>query len=165
MGARRLVLVAMLVAGVLVGAQSPARAADGCWDFHSYEKDLAAATNASRSDAGLRGLVLDPELSMAARVHSRDMARAGKTYHSRTDDIAPLLKGSWELIGENVGAGGTVRSLHELFLQSPSHRANIFKARWNRVGVGEVFRDGRHWVTVLFEDGADLDTTMRRRAC
>ena len=165
MGARLLVGLG-LVASLLVGAQGTSGAATtGCWSHHDYEKRLAAATNASRSEASLKKLVLDPELSMAARIHSREMAAAGETYHSKTEDIAPLVEGVWYLIGENVGVGGRVSSLHQMFLESPTHADNIFQARWDRIGVGEVYRDGRHWVTVLFEDGRDLDTTLRRRAC
>ena len=161
----RLLVGMGLLAGLLVGAQGTANAGTGCWSFHNYERKLAAATNESRSRSGLKALTLDPELSMAARVHSAKMATAGTPYHSDPDDVASLVDGVWYLIGENVGVGGRVHSLHEMFLDSPTHRHNIFKSRWDRIGVGEVFRDGRHWVTVLFEDGKDLDTTLRRRAC
>ena len=162
----RLLLGVGLVAGLLVGMTGSASAGSTrCWSHHTYEEDLAASTNESRASAGLKRLVLDPELSMAARVHSAEMARAGTTYHSKTEDIAPLVKGVWYAIGENVGVGGRVVSLHEMFLESPSHRENIFKKRWDRIGVGKVYRDGRNWVTVLFEDGRDLDTTLPRRAC
>ena len=165
MGARLLVGIG-LVASLLVSTQASAGAATTrCWSFHDYEKRMAAATNASRGEASLKALVLDPELSMAARIHSAEMARAGETFHSDTNDIAPLVEGVWYLIGENVGVGGRVVSLHQMFLESPTHRENIFQRRWDRIGVGEVFRDGRHWVTVLFQDGGNLDTTLRRRAC
>lgn len=162
----RLLLGMGLIAGLLVGAQGAAGAAtSGCWSFHDYERNLSVATNTSRAGSALKALTLDPELSMAARIHSAEMARAGKPYHSNPEHVAKLVDGVWHMIGENVGVGGRVSSLHEMFLASPTHRYNIFKTRWDRIGVGEVFRDGRHWVTVLFEDGRDLDTTLRRRAC
>ena len=162
----RLLLGMGLIASLLVGAQGAAGAATtGCWSFHNYERNLAAATNTSRAESGLKALTLDPELSMAARIHSAKMARAGEPYHSNPDDVAKLVVGIWHMIGENVGSGGPVSSLHVSFLESPPHRYNIFQTRWDRIGVGQVFRDGRHYVTVLFEDGRDLGTTLPRRAC
>ncbi len=162
----RLLLGTALIAGLLIGPQGAAGAAtSGCWSFHNFERNLAAATNASRAGSGLNTLTLDPELSMVARTHSAEMARAGRPYHSNLNDLAKLVVGEWHLMGENVGVGAYASSLHERFLASPAHRDNIFNPRWDRFGVGRVFRDGRHWVTVLFEDGRDLDTTLRRQAC
>ncbi|MDQ3940704.1 MAG: CAP domain-containing protein [Actinomycetota bacterium] len=156
------VLIAILG---IVAPSSRAGESLRCWSFRTYEQRLSIATNQTRIEAGLKKLTIDPELSMAARRHSHEMAEAGRTYHSDTGDIAPLLDGLWHAIGENVAVGGRVRSIHEMFLESPRHRENIFKRRWDRIGVGSVFEDGRNWVTVLFSDGSDLTTTLNRRYC
>ena len=149
----------------LLVLQSSTASAAQCWNYHTYETRMAQLTNESREAKGLSTLVLDPELSMAARIHSRDMARQGRTFHSTTDSLDGLLTGRWRMISENVGAGGSAEAMHEMFLNSPTHRENIFKENRNRIGVGTVKKDGRTWVTVLFENGRNLGTTLNRRYC
>jgi hypothetical protein len=59
--------------------------------------------------------------------------------------------------GENVawrsGAGADVGlQLHNQFMNSPGHRANLLNPRWTRLGIGYCGANG-HWVTERFSDG------------
>ena len=64
----------------------------------------------------------------------------------------------YELAGENIGwdtdaDDAAAAAIHEMFLASPEHRANILEARWDAMAVG-AFKapDGRKMWTVLFAD-------------
>ena len=68
---------------------------------------------------------------------------------------AYFLKGvvpQWQLIGENIGTGFAVQSLHDSFMASGGHRANIL-GNYNRVGIGVVTQGERIWVTFDFVNG------------
>ena len=58
----------------------------------------------------------------------------------------------WQLIGENIGTGFAVQSLHDSFMASGGHRANIL-GNYNRVGIGVVTQGERIWVTFDFVNG------------
>ncbi len=58
----------------------------------------------------------------------------------------------WQLIGENIGTGFAVQSLHDSFMASGGHRANIM-GNYNRVGIGVVTQGERIWVTFDFVNG------------
>ena len=167
MKAARTTLGLLLLASLLAVATPTATVAAECWTFHKYEKALATATNETRKDHDLNWLPIDPELSMAARVHSREMARKAELWHSDTNDIARLVDNTWVWMGENVGAGSDVDDMHAMFLRSSAHRPNIMNERWDWIGVGTVKgQDGRTYMTVLFHDGGpNLGTTMNKRYC
>jgi uncharacterized protein YkwD len=77
------------------------------------------------------------------------MANAGTIFHHAC--LSCLVSGSdWNVIGENVGVGGTVRSVHRAFMSSSGHRRNILLPGYTRVGVGVVKSGGRVWVTEIF---------------
>ena len=52
--------------------------------------------------------------------------------------------------GENVGAGLSMRTLYEAFMDSDGHRDNILERRFRRVGIGVYAHDGFLWVTMIF---------------
>src|SRR5207249_6479456 len=57
----------------------------------------------------------------------------------------------WTAMGENVGTGGDVDSIHRAFVNDPEHYANMARASFNRLGVGVVRDDaGRLWVVEDF---------------
>jgi len=61
----------------------------------------------------------------------------------------------WLGLGENVGVGASVGSLHEAFMRSPGHRDNIL-GDYNYVGVGVAEgSDNLLWVTVIFMRGPE----------
>ena len=51
-------------------------------------------------------------------------------------------------VGENVGEGPTVTDIHNAFMNSPEHKANILDHDFTQVGVGvSVDKNGIIWVT------------------
>ncbi len=83
------------------------------------------------------------------------MAQTGTLSHSRLSDGLSSL--SWEALGENVGYSSpttdTLKTIHNLFVQSAPHRANLVSSRFTHMGVG-VAKDsrGRVWVAEVFAD-------------
>jgi hypothetical protein len=58
---------------------------------------------------------------------------------------------NWQAVGENVGEGPTVSDIHDAFMHSPEHKANILDHDFTQVGVGvSVDKNGIIWVTEDF---------------
>ncbi|MEZ5176516.1 MAG: CAP domain-containing protein [Acidimicrobiia bacterium] len=107
--------------------------------------------NASRSAAGLAPLEGYWDLADDARAHSNLMADRGELFHS--SNLGSVTTG-WERLGENVGVGLDVASLHDAFMASSGHRKNIL-GDYNYAGVGVTVDDeGFMWVTVIFMKAA-----------
>ncbi|MGH2720248.1 MAG: CAP domain-containing protein, partial [Actinomycetota bacterium] len=95
------VLDPVLGPGGLLGPKSDPRAA---------EQEFIKLINIDRLLAGLPGLAYDQELTTVARQHAETMAGKGAIFHNELLDavVSPVFR----LLGENVGAGSTVASLH-----------------------------------------------------
>ena len=135
-----------------------------CWRFKETERSFARKINADRSLKALGNLGLDRELSKAARVHTWAMARRNELYHTPSDTLRRRIT-NWTILGENVGVGSSVDSLHDAFMNSPAHKANILYNTFRYVGVGVLQKDGRMWVTVIFAAGKDPGTTLPMPPC
>ncbi len=111
--------------------------------------DMLRWMNNARSSSG--SVVLDRgwRLRQLADDHSRQMANAGQIYHT-TSLGSKLTFVSWSVAGENVGAGGSMRSLFDAFMKSDVHRDNILRRGFRRVGIGVYAADGFVWVTLIF---------------
>jgi hypothetical protein len=104
--------------------------------------------NAERTSRGLNALALRPEVVPVARAWTASMVSTQVLSHNPS--LASQMPSDWTTIGENVGFGADVDSLHTAFMNSTGHRANIL-GDYHQAGVG-VDRDarGRMWVTVNF---------------
>jgi len=123
------------------------------------EGAFLAKINASRSAAGLGALTVDGGIRSHARNHTQDMINSGGIYHSSSAELQAAGGSGWEKLGENVGRGGDVDSLHTAFMNSPGHKANIV-GDYNMVGIGTGTSDGVLYVTVVFmKKGAAAPTT------
>jgi hypothetical protein len=123
--------------------------------------DFVSRINSARSAAGRPRLAVRSDLASVAWEHSRRMASKDDLYHN------PNLSSSvsnWQAVGENVGRGGDVPSLHVAFMNSPSHRANILDRDFTEVGVGTyIDGNGILWVTEVFRRPFRSTTTTTTR--
>ncbi|MEX0863494.1 MAG: CAP domain-containing protein [Acidimicrobiia bacterium] len=138
----------------------------------SSESDFLSKLNAERSAAGLAPLSVDGDLRSWARTHSQFMADGGcpdgkSICHSTSDQLKNAGGTGWSKIGENVGLGGTVQAIHDAFMNSSGHRANILDPDYNYVGIGSVHTGDSIYVTVVFmakgggsEGGGGTPTTQ-----
>ena len=112
---------------------------------------MIADINASRAASGLPRLrenfTLDKKADDWAK-HLRDVCDLS---HSRLSDGAP---NEWVKLGENVGYGGSIDQVHEAYMNSPGHRANILDPSYQSVGSAAVWGDcpdGTHRVFTVQE--------------
>lgn len=150
----------------LLAVVAPATTAGACsgWSYKASERGFAKKINQARKALGKTTLRLDPELSKAARKHTAEMVKTDTLYHTPSAALRNRVT-NWSWLGENVGVGGTVDSLHIAFMNSPDHKENILWNRYRHVGVGVNVANDHMWVTVLFESKANPGTTLNMPAC
>ncbi|MDQ3941178.1 MAG: CAP domain-containing protein [Actinomycetota bacterium] len=157
-------LVSLLPSHVTAAEKRWAPPTGGCWTVKPEERGFAERINVARRIAGRSTLRLDDQLSRSARKHTWEMVRANSLHHTPSTTLRRRVT-NWVVLGENVGVGSEVDTLHRAFMDSPLHRDNVLYSTFRHVGVGTVRRDGRLWVTVLFEAETNPGTTLMMPAC
>ena len=138
------VLGLTLTLSVVLGALAPEAVAG--W---APRRDMHSLMNGARSNHGAGALDRVWVLRRMADRHSREMAQAGRIFH--TVNLGTRLRVvSWNVAGENVGAGVRIKTLFEAFMDSAPHRANILNRDFRRVGIGVYRDDGILWITLIF---------------
>lgn len=132
--------VALVCTITLVGEPAGATGSD--------EDAFVARINSVRAAHGLAALAVDPRLSDLARGWSAHMAASGGIVHN--GNLPGQAPREWTRLGENVGVGQTVDTLHVAFLNSPTHLRQIVDPGFRYVGVGVVMVNGEMWVTQHF---------------
>lgn len=139
------------IAALAVGGLASTAGADA-----SSEAGFLAKINASRAAAGLGAVKMESGLQSWARQHTQFMIDGGcadgqAICHSTSAQLQAAGGSGWSKLGENVGRGGSVDSLHKAFMESDGHRRNILDKDFNYVGIGTATSgDGRLYVTVVF---------------
>ena len=110
---------------------------------------MAWYINHERVIRGIPAMHLYEPFTVMAHKHSAAMAAKNLLYHNPYL-VAWLSPWPWKIIGENVGYGWGVYSLHLAFMASPAHRSNILDPRFRYFGVGNVWSGGKLWTTVIF---------------
>ena len=129
-------------------------ASAACYRPTRAEKSFVRKMNKAREAAGKAPLRMDKEVSKVSKVHTKEMANEDSLFHTSTTVLSKRVT-NWVLLGENVGVGGSVSSLHQAFMDSPAHKANILLGSFKYVGVGVIRSGDRMWVTVTFEAKSD----------
>jgi uncharacterized protein YkwD len=96
--------------------------------------------NEARAAHGLAPLRLDPRLRRAAHAHSSDMVRRNYFAHGAFVSRLARFGVRGPRVGENlawgVGSGADAREVVRRWLASPTHRANLLRRGFRRVGLG-----------------------------
>jgi uncharacterized protein YkwD len=105
------------------------------------DRQVLHELNRVRAAHGLARFRIDPQLQNAAHAHSRDMLRRG--YFAHGDFGARLRRhgARGPVLAENLGwATGPDRArlIVRLWLRSPSHRVNVLRPGFRRVGVAGI---------------------------
>ena len=162
-GRRRLpafVVAASLLAALLTGSHSTARAdhSNSSVDTgpsYSMEDEFFTLLNQARASEGHSALRRVEGVNNVAREWAHVMAVDNQLKHR--PNLRTPFDGDWRGLGENVGVGYSVPSLHDGFMNSPGHRANIM-GDFDYVGIGVALAGSRTWVAFNFVKG-DPDTT------
>lgn len=158
-------MAAATLVALSFGALSPATLATAggsasCYHYKSAERQFADKINLARRVAGSGSIRLDKQLSRVARRHAWEMDKENRLFHTEGNKLGWRVT-KWNALGENVGVGGSVDSLHEAFMSSPAHRENVLRSSYSHLGVG-VHRDKNYmWVTMVFESSRDPGTRLR----
>jgi hypothetical protein len=151
-GLAGVVLAAAVLLGTLVAGAGPAGASTGI----DSERYAFCRMNEERRARGLAPLAWDSAIADTSRSWSRHMASVDRLFHDPSfgSILFSLVPGASH-VAENVGfTSGSDDGMHDAFMRSDGHRANMLRATANRVGVGAV-RDsrGRLWITHRFVTG------------
>ena len=124
-------LVALLLAGVGAGAQTVS------------EQYLLAAANADRAEHGIGPVRLEPHLALAARGHAYEMAKRRTISHQFAGEADLATRAGdagahFSLITENVAEASNSALIHDLWMHSAGHRANLLDPAVNAVGIAVV---------------------------
>lgn len=131
-------------------------APSGC--ASEVEAEELELTNQARRESGLSPLECDEGLARAARLHSQDMcdrgyfshtSRDGRSFSDRIDEQGV----SYRTAGENIAWGQrTPAEVHQAWMGSSGHRANILGSQFGRIGIGHVDCGGSPYWTQAFTD-------------
>ncbi len=127
-------------------------------DVPTIEQDLFKLVNIERQKLDLAPVRFSPPLSFLARKHSQNMALRGDISHLSTSGETyseRLVEGEFYFIksGENVAYSQTFipEFIHQGFMDSPGHRANVLDPDFDELGIGVVFKeDNGYYVTQDF---------------
>jgi uncharacterized protein YkwD len=138
-------------AGAVLAIVLLALAAAGCMPADA--KSFVDRTNALRTSVGVPALKENDTLTRKAEEWAQHMAATGKLEHSNLSDGVSSL--SWTALGENVGysspSGDTLKLIHDLFVSSSGHRANLVNRDFTHMGVGVATdKAGTVWVAEVF---------------
>jgi uncharacterized protein YkwD len=126
------------------------------------EQYLFAAANQARASQGLPPLRLDPILTEASRQHAREMAEHAAISHQFNGEADLAARGAsagahFSEISENVAEAPSSITIHELWMNSPHHRANLLDPKVDSVGIAIVSRNNQLYAV---EDFASTVQTL-----
>jgi uncharacterized protein YkwD len=121
----------------------------------SAEFQLFNAANQERKAQGLKQLRWDDKLAWAARGHAREMASRNVITHDFPGEAALPERVTqagvrFSAIAENVAEAPSVATIHELWMHSPGHRANVLDKDMDSLGVGVVRRNREYFAVEDF---------------
>jgi uncharacterized protein YkwD len=137
------------------GAAQPATGAarwnsatpDGRGNLAAQAEEIRALANEARAQAGAGRLEWDQALAAAALQHCLRMAAEGPISHQYRGEPdlsarAAQAGAHFSVIEENVAIGPSADRIHEEWMQSPGHRANLLSPDVDRVGIAVVAARG-----------------------
>ena len=158
---KTLVIPALALASIVpnLAAQSEFAAENNLTVAEQY---LFTAANQARANQGLSPLRLDPVLTEASARHAREMAGHGAISHQFEGEPELATRGAnagahFSLISENVGEAPSSVIIHNLWMQSPGHRANLLDPSVDSIGIAIVTRDNQLYAV---EDFASTVKTL-----
>jgi hypothetical protein len=135
------------LAGVVARGQDAAGAQQPGHARQEDAEELFALANLSRMHAGVGPLTWDPALAAAAQKHCLLMAKEGPIAHRYGGEPsltqrAAVQGAHFSLIEENVAVGPSADAIHEEWMHSPPHRANMLNPDVDRIGAAIIAARG-----------------------
>ena len=142
----RIVLKSTLVLLFLASLSLKEISAEAVDNISVAEQYLLAAANQERIARGLPKLQRDPVLARAAAYHARQMADHGDISHEFPGEPDLSIRGAnagvrFSRISENVAEAPDSVLIHDMWMHSEGHRANLLDPNVNVVGISVIVRD------------------------
>ena len=139
----RFIGLAALVALSTAKAQAVTR---GVGSSSVAEQLLLTQANQDRAQHSLSPLKRDPMLAQAALYHAYQMAQHADISHGFPGEPDLSARGAsagvrFSLITENVAEAGEPTIIHDMWMHSEGHRANLLDPEVNVVGIAVVTRE------------------------
>ncbi len=120
------------------------------------EQYLFHAANAERLQRGLPPLRWDAALHYAATLHVREMAERASISHQYPGEAglasrAQMAGARFSVVAENVAEAPSAVIVHDAWMHSPDHRANLLDARVDRIGIAVMEREGELYAVQDFD--------------
>ena len=108
---------------------------------------LFALANQTRAQYGLSPLKWEPSLASGALRHCIRMTQGGALSHQYRGEPDVTARASqagahFSLIEENIAIGPYASGIHQGWMNSPGHRANLLNPAIDRVGIAVLARGG-----------------------
>ena len=129
-------------------------------EFSDYENTIAALINNYRAENGINAIAADGLLNQVAEIRSQDLL--GRNYFSHYTpegtNVFDVMKANgvvYSYAGENLAqsapaSAGTPEGFLNAWINSPTHRDNMVRAEYTKIGVSMVEIDSRRVVTTVF---------------
>lgn len=120
------------------------------------EQYLFSAANAERMQRGLPPVKWDETLHRAAQRHAGEMAARASISHQYPGEADLANRGheagaKFTVISENVAEAWSAPEIHDAWMRSPDHRANLLDPRVNAVGISVERRGGQLYAVEDFD--------------
>lgn len=126
----------------------------------NIENQILILLNNVRTNHGLNPLNIDEALTNIARFRSKDMIDRGYFSHYTPDgkNISHFLIAngiSYRAGGENLARSypaskGSAKNLINAWMNSESHRINMLRGAYNKIGIGVIDQNNTRIVTIVF---------------
>lgn len=142
----RPLLVVLIVPVLALLVSAPAASAAPIHD--EFERQIVTKINALRADHGLTPLRSSKKLARAASRHSRDQLRYDRLSHASGNGTPFKVRAAKiarnALVGETVawlpdGMGDRADRAVLMWMQSPSHAAQLMRPRFKKIGIGRWY--------------------------
>jgi len=132
-------------------------------------EQLFALANQARAEQGAAPLKWDAALATAARQHCVRMVAEGQISHRyggepSVTERAGQAGAHFSLIEENVAIGPDAGAIHNGWMHSPGHRANLLSPEVDRVGVAVVASRGVLYAVADYARGVPVQTPAQVEA-
>ena len=151
---------------VVLAPPPPAQAAPS---RSSFEACLLEGVNDARAAAGRAPVQMAQDLVPQVRDWSEWM-RFNDFEHMSSSRRDQILPSSWTIWAENIAWHGNPNlpdcdAVHQMWMNSPGHRANILNASMRFVAIGTYQDSSGWWATQLFFDASNYPMSCNGTFC
>lgn len=144
----------------------PSSASENAAYYSNEISQVQSLVNEHRSTYGLSPLTLDSQLTLAACIRAREMAKAGDLSHTRPNgkdcfSVFDEIDIKCSTCGENIAYGqSSPEDVFSAWRTSPGHNANMLNGSFEKIGVGVAAdSQGRlYWVQLFAKDIQQQDS-------